>query len=299
MGQAVAHFEWEARGEQGWSMGRVGAVRVAPDGRIWTAEAGGRFFIFDSSGAFLEVWGDEGRAPGQFTFLDSTPSAEARLDVKVDFSFFPDGPLVVLEPALNRLQLFSAERRLLRSWGSAEGGIAAPQALAIGPDGIIYVAFSGQAGLQRFDSDGAYLGTLPLGLDQKVSGVAIDASGRIYIATELQPEVNVRPKGLIREFDRQGRPIAVFGSQKPGFGGLSFDMGLALDGAGRLVVADEWNQRIVVFDPEGRPILVWGSAGDGPGEFNRANSAAFDASGNIYVSDLLNRRIEKFALSGL
>ncbi|MCX8103419.1 MAG: hypothetical protein N3E42_03120, partial [Candidatus Bipolaricaulota bacterium] len=113
-----------------------------------------------------------------------------------------------------------------------------------------------------------------------------------------------------------------FGQVGSALGQFLSPKGIAVDGQGRVYVADTENHRIQVFDPrtfkptEKRPIAVWGSQcllrtgegcrdpdGGGPlvpgdGQFNGPTDIAIDPTGYIYVVDSGNHRIQKFDSAG-
>ncbi len=300
----AARFEWEARGSDGALMSYVGAVSVAPDGKVWVAEAGGRFFIFDEGGAFIETWGEPGTGPGQFRFIDPPlpgGAVRAKFNVLADILFLPDGSFYVMEPANNRIQRFAADRHLVRTWGSGTGVAASPTGMALREPDELLVSFQRMLELQRFSLEGDYLGTmdLGLGLDQQTSGLAVDGDGAIYVATKFLQSDGTNPRGRLLVFEPDGKLRNTIGLSEPGFVGLSFEHYIDIDGAGRCVVADEWNDRIIVFSREGKPLLSWGGNGTGEGKFDHCTRSALGPSGAVYVADQRNKRIQKFTLTGL
>ena len=70
---------------------------------------------------------------------------------------------------------------------------------------------------------------------------------------------------------------------------------MAVDGSGRIVVADIYNNRIQVFGATGDALLAFGSYGSGPGQFYYPSGVAVDGSGNIVVADIYNNRIQVLA----
>jgi DNA-binding beta-propeller fold protein YncE len=79
-----------------------------------------------------------------------------------------------------------------------------------------------------------------------------------------------------------------------GDGQFFFPVGVAMDAAGNVYVADTGNDRIQKFDGLGNFLTKWGSAGSGDGEMLNPQGIAVDATGNIYVADGENFRIQKF-----
>lgn len=71
-------------------------------------------------------------------------------------------------------------------------------------------------------------------------------------------------------------------------------LGIAVDGVGRVYVADTGNNRIEIFDSSGAFLETFGTFGNGPGEFATPAHVAVDASGNIFVTDANNFRIQVF-----
>lgn len=72
-------------------------------------------------------------------------------------------------------------------------------------------------------------------------------------------------------------------------------MGVALDGRGRILVADDLNHRIAVFGADGRFVGHAGRKGQGPGEMESPWKVAVDARDSIFVWDMANGRISVFA----
>lgn len=83
-------------------------------------------------------------------------------------------------------------------------------------------------------------------------------------------------------------------------------VGLALDAAGRLFVADDSLSQVLLIDTTGMLSIVagtgvWGTPTVGPAASSRLASpmdVAIDSSGNLYIADFDNRVIEKVTPSG-
>jgi DNA-binding beta-propeller fold protein YncE len=81
-------------------------------------------------------------------------------------------------------------------------------------------------------------------------------------------------------------------------GVINYPEGVGVDASGRLLVADTWNDRILLCDDTGKPTAAFGKTGQKKGELLRPRSVTTDASGNIYVVDTWNHRVEKFSRDG-
>jgi sugar lactone lactonase YvrE len=136
------------------------------------------------------------------------------------------------------------------------------------------------------------------------SGVAVDASGNVYVADSGNNEIKmVAPDGTVNTLAGNANP----GSNDGTGAAASFynPTGVALDAAGNLYVADFLNNLIRKIAPGGVVTTIAGNASigssDGSGaaaSFYFPNSLAVDASGNVFVTDDFNNLIRKISPSG-
>jgi hypothetical protein len=89
-----------------------------------------------------------------------------------------------------------------------------------------------------------------------------------------------------------------FGSPGSGPGQFAFPMGVAVDAASRIIVADTFNDRVQIFDSAGNFVRSLGGFGSGPGQFNLPERVAVDGAGRIIVSDTGNDRVQIFDAGG-
>ena len=142
------------------------------------------------------------------------------------------------------------------------------------------------------------------------SGVAADGAGNVYIADSMNNRV--------RKVNSAGTISTVAGNGSPGFSGdggpatgasLSMPIGVAVDSAGNLYIADSSNNRIRKVNTGGTistvagGALVPGFSGDG-GPATGAGlflpgGVALDSAGNIYIADIANNRIRKVNTAGV
>lgn len=121
-------------------------------------------------------------------------------------------------------------------------------------------------------------------------GVAVDASGAVYVADTLNHRV--------QKFAADGTFVTVWGSAGSANGQFQSPYDVAVDGAGNVYVADRNNNRIQKFGPDGSFILAFGSVGNGSGQLAAPTGIAVGAAGDVYVADRNNHRVQRFNADG-
>ncbi len=106
------------------------------------------------------------------------------------------------------------------------------------------------------------------------SDVVTAPNGDIYVADGHNATGNNR----IVQLDRSGRFIRAFGETGYGPGQLRGPHAIAMDGSGRLFVADRQNQRVVIFDASGNYVTRWT-------QFGMPSDIWIDEANRIYVAD--------------
>lgn len=139
--------------------------------------------------------------------------------------------------------------------------------------------------LQKWGSKGISDGQF-----QSPGGVAVDASGNVYVADT--------GNNRIQKFSSAGTWLVSWGGRGTGPGLFSAPDGVAVDGAGNVYVADTSNNRIQKFTSDGQFITGWGTRGAGTGQFSSPRGVAVDGAGNVYIADTGNSRIQKFSANG-
>lgn len=173
-----------------------------------------------------------------------------------------------------------------------------PRALAIGRDGGVYVADTGNHRIVRLGPDGAWRGAFGAfsgnegpaepGTFNEPWGVAVAPDGTVYVADTWNHRV--------QRFSADGRYLGGFGYFGQAEAPEAFwgPRGLAVDSAGRLFVADTGNKRVVVFDRSGAFVGSFGGAGYEPGRLDEPVGVAVAPDGAIYVADTWNLRVQVF-----
>jgi len=198
----------------------------------------------------------------------------------------------------------------------AQAAFNYPRAVAVGPNGVVYVADRDTSRVRSIDEtlgavktiagngtkgflDGPAAGAqfnLPQGID-------VDAAGTIYVSDRNNHRIRVISGGAVKTL--AGNGSSSHNDGKGTTASFYYPEGIRLDSAGNLLVADSYNHRIRSVSPTGVVKTVAGIAKygwkDGPiGQalFYRPHGVDDDGKGNLYVADTLNNRIRKVDLKG-
>jgi len=245
------------------------------------------------------------------------------------------GNVAVAAPGQNRVYRLDSLGRATVLAGSGrvgfrgDGGRAtlamlnAPSALAVDAQGNLYIADTGNNRVRRLNASSGIITTVAGGGESDFegsaatqarlshpSGVAVDASGDLYIADTGNHRV--------RRVDASSEQITtVAGVGEPGLSGdgdlasgaaLQGPTGLAFDStSGRLLVADTGNHRVVSLETDGTLRALAGDgrqgfAGDGgpavEARLSFPSGLSVDRTGNVLVADAGNHRVRRVDLSG-
>jgi hypothetical protein len=208
------------------------------------------------------------------------------------------------------------------NYGSADGtGSAArfngPSSLAVDGAGNVYVADTGNYTIRKITparivttlagtagTQGSTDGTGGAASFRYPQGVAVDASGNVYVADTYNSTIRkITPAGVVTTL--AGTP-STFGSADGTGSAARFadTLGVAVDRSGNIYVADG-NSTIRRITPAGTVTTLAGAAGsqgcaDGTGsaaQFSSPYGVAVDSSGNIYVADTNNNTIRRGVLA--
>jgi uncharacterized protein (TIGR03437 family) len=281
-------------------------------GNLYIADAVGAIWKVSSSGilSIAAGWGPT-------TMLgDGGPAASAWLNSPTGVAVDAAGNIYIADSGHNRIRkVMNGTITTVVGSGSpigalGDGGpattasLASPTGLALDSIGTIYIADSGHNRIRKVTPDGtittiAGIGpnTSPLGdggpatsawLDTP-TGVAVDTAGNVYIADCGNNRIRkVTPAGTITTV--AGNGISAYS----GDGGLAINasisssfpdnsgnrwLGVALDGAGNLYIADYLNDRVRLVTNDGKINTIAAGLG-GP------SGIALGSGGRIYVSEM-------------
>ncbi len=232
----------------------VSAVAADKAGNIYTIHRptdpkADPIVVVDSRGRFLRSWGKGAfaiphgikvDAAGNVWAVDAhtskvfkfTPAGRLLLEISVgdipnpaaafcgatDVAFGRSGHIFVSDGYCNgRVVEYDAGGRKLRQWGArgtGPGEFENAHSIAIGADGVLYVADRENDRLQWFDQDGRFLGQKAFG--GKVFSVAIGPAGQLYVGLQPAGAPNGTDSVVLRVDRRSGRilgRVAAFGHQ--------------------------------------------------------------------------------------
>ncbi|MGO9094620.1 MAG: kelch repeat-containing protein [Bryobacteraceae bacterium] len=290
----------------------AGAAAVGQGGIITTVAGGG------SSGL-----GDGGPAISASLFFPSGVAVDAM------------GDLFIADQLHNAIRKVSRSGIITTVAGngsqgfSGDGGLATsaslydPEDVAVDASGNLFVADSGNRRVRKVSTNGIIATVAGNGIPSfsgdggpaasasfdGPSGIAVDASGNLFIADSGDQR--------IRKVSTNGIITTVAGSGSLGFSGdggpaasalLDVPRGVAVDALGNLFIADTDNQRIRKVSAGGIIATVAGDgtqgfSGDGgpatAAELNTPNRVAVDAFGNLFIADTDNQRIREVSAGGI
>jgi hypothetical protein len=147
----------------------------------------------------------------------------------------------------------------------------------------------------------------------KVTAVAVDTSGNVYLAMASRVRMVSASTGIITAFAGNSTtgnsPVFGYPSVAATSAMLNNPLGLAVDASGNVFIADTSNHMVRrVSRPSGIIFTVAGSGtGGSSGDGGPASSAmlslpsglAIDSSGNLYIADLNNAKVRLINAAGL
>ncbi len=240
---------------------------------------------------------------------------------------FSDGPRPVIE--LDRSGKF------LQAWPEFLG--KKPHGLRVGPDGNIWTVDLESHRVMKWTPSGRLIMLIGTGSPaadnndkyafNRPATLTFGSDGDFYVADGYG-------NSRVVHYSKDGEYIGQWGNKGVADGDFNLVHDIALDGHGRIYVADRNNRRVQVFDMQGRFLDKWtdlgtiqglyyvksedvlymcdlnarvlkvnregkvlgviGSFGKAPGKIDIPHYLAVDSAGAVYVADFRNWRVEKF-----
>jgi streptogramin lyase len=214
--------------------GRPSGLSIARDGNLIVSDSHYHCFrIYSPDGVELRKFGgDGGTAPGQLGYVSDVVQDDA-------------GNWYVAEFGENqRISKFDPDGKFLTCWGSAgtePGQFSRARALALGPDGHLYVADACNDRIQVFTRDGQLIrcwgqsGSAPGQLKYPYD-LAFNPDGVLYVVEN--------GNNRVQKFTPTGQSLGCWGGPGHAPGQLHNPWALAIDHKGRVHVIDTENHRV-------------------------------------------------------
>ncbi len=234
---------WNSAGGHSAGFRRPAGIGVDPRGAVYVAD--------EENARLAHMWGDG-------TYLSETggpadiggAGLNGAQSVAVAAA---TGDVYVADSGHNRIVVYAPSGALLAHWG-AEGGNGAggsgpgafvhPQAVAVAPQGNVYVADTGNNRVVELSPSGSVLaqwGSLGSGdgAFHQPTGIAVDGAGQVYVSD--------RENNRVQVFGPSGEFLFKWGIHGPFPGDFSQPTAIAVGCDGDVYVADTNNNRVQRF----------------------------------------------------
>lgn len=252
------------------------AVRIDSEDNIWAVDKGSDMIVkFNPEGRVVMVFGrkkeasDESDAP--WTHVNPPrPAIDGEFRQPTDVTWNSKGDIFISDGYINsRVAKYDRKGDWVKQWGQpgkASGQFNTPHSIAADAQGNIYVADRGNARIQVFDSDGAF-----------VREIHID----VPAPSDARPWMGNRPGPQTTGAMQPGSPWAICitpGSHQ------------------YLYSADAFPGRIYKLSLDGHVLGMLGRTGRQPKQFGWIHELACPSENELYVAELLNWRVQKLLL---
>lgn len=214
--------------------GRPSGLGIDRDGNVLVCDSHYHSVkIYSPEGQLLRsLGGDAGTEPGKFGYVSDCVQDE-------------EGNYYISEFGQNdRITKLNPDGKFVATWGTSgtkPGEFQRVRALALGPDGLLYVADACNHRIQVFEKDGTFVRSF---------GEAGSEPGQLSYPYDLcfSPRgdlyVSERGNGRIQKFTKVGRSLGTWGLPGRAPGELADPWALVVDSKGRVHVIDTENHRV-------------------------------------------------------
>lgn len=245
-------------------------LAVAPDGHVYATDNGQKVTELTATGRVVRQWGGPGTGPGKFRMYSGAVAVG------------PDDNVYVADTGNFRIQVFTPEGRFVGQYGGygqGPGRFVWPSDIAVGRDGIMYVADDRAATITALSPTGHQLWRRGTRAETDLNLVGHEHLGGVTAAGELVTANDDTGKVVV--VDSVGHVVDAFSTDRAGAGvdasgipGGHFPngaCGATLDPHGNIYVnscEESYQPRhdTAVYDPHYRLVAGWkrGKLADSP-----------------------------------
>ena len=248
------------------------ALALGPDGNLYVTDLSKQVTVISAAGKVLRRWTRQGDGHVDFA-ANGGPTGKIAAG--------PDGNLYVSDSGNGRVQVFTAQGRFVRqfgSYGSGKGHLLTPLDLMVDRAGAVYVTDDQAGTLSKFSPAGQVIWTIggSASSDADLNGhfhlASIDAHGRLVVVNDDQQR--------ILYIDPSGHEVDAFSPSTAGYPGGNV-CEATVDVAGNTYVSGCGPQPTgptLVYDRAHRLIAKW------PGTpYSLLRSPAFGPRGEVFA----------------
>lgn len=210
------------------------------------------------------------------------------LSMPYDVATDRKGVIFLLESGNRSVSIYSPRGEHLREI-PGRGAWKDPSAIAVGPEGTIYIADGAAGRVLEMDLSGKVRREFVAGDGARLTGIGVFGDA-VYCVDNRNHKVLV--------FRKHGAPPEKWGKRGDGPGEFQSPFRLAVDPSGRVFVTDVLNARVQWFSAFGQHLGTLKQFGAGEGKVFRPTGLAVDNRGRIWVGDSYTGLVQRFDGTG-